>query len=182
MNYSFAIFRLYPNLQHLCACYVWITTFSKEIGLWCQMRFFWTWSVKGYPYWKGILWEDEWSPDSSIYTGTCLGTVGGLCNEIYLFSFSFLQGGSIQNTKSKRCLELVENNDNEFGYQLMLHKCSGQNWTITNMLPGSTLWWYHPDWRIRRSGRTALTNDDKHKHLDVSIWLWHHKINVKHFS
>ncbi|XP_073691862.1 polypeptide N-acetylgalactosaminyltransferase 18 [Garra rufa] len=51
----------------------------------------------------------------------------------------FTQGGSIQNTKSKRCLELVENNDNEFGYQLTLQKCTGQNWTITNMLPGSTL-------------------------------------------
>uniref|UniRef100_A0A673MPQ9 Polypeptide N-acetylgalactosaminyltransferase n=1 Tax=Sinocyclocheilus rhinocerous TaxID=307959 RepID=A0A673MPQ9_9TELE len=51
----------------------------------------------------------------------------------------FTQGGSIQNTKSKRCLELMENNDNEFGYQLTLQKCTGQNWTITNMLPGSTL-------------------------------------------
>uniref|UniRef100_A0A8C1NBC9 Polypeptide N-acetylgalactosaminyltransferase n=1 Tax=Cyprinus carpio TaxID=7962 RepID=A0A8C1NBC9_CYPCA len=51
----------------------------------------------------------------------------------------FTQGGPIQNTKSKRCLELVENNDNEFGYQLMLQKCTGQNWIITNMLPGSTL-------------------------------------------
>lgn len=102
--------------------------------------FFWSWNVKGYQHWKGILGEDGWSPDSSIYTGTCLGTVEGVCNEIYLFSFSFLQGGSIQNTKSKRCLELVENNDNEFGYQLTLQKCTGQNWTITNMLPGSTLW------------------------------------------
>uniref|UniRef100_A0A671PF06 Polypeptide N-acetylgalactosaminyltransferase n=1 Tax=Sinocyclocheilus anshuiensis TaxID=1608454 RepID=A0A671PF06_9TELE len=51
----------------------------------------------------------------------------------------FTQGGSIQNTKSKRCLELVKNNDNEFGYQLMLQKCTGQNWIITNMMPGSTL-------------------------------------------
>uniref|UniRef100_A0A8C2JPL5 Polypeptide N-acetylgalactosaminyltransferase n=1 Tax=Cyprinus carpio TaxID=7962 RepID=A0A8C2JPL5_CYPCA len=51
----------------------------------------------------------------------------------------FTQGGSIQNTKSKRCLELLENNDNEFGYQLTLQKCTGQNWTITNMFPGSTL-------------------------------------------
>ncbi|KAK7175804.1 hypothetical protein R3I93_000153 [Phoxinus phoxinus] len=51
----------------------------------------------------------------------------------------YTQGGSIQNTKSKRCLELVENNDNEFGYQLTLQKCTGQNWTITNILPGSNL-------------------------------------------
>ncbi|KAA0723770.1 Polypeptide N-acetylgalactosaminyltransferase 18 [Triplophysa tibetana] len=51
----------------------------------------------------------------------------------------FTQGGSIQNTKSKRCLELVENNDNEFGYQLTLQKCTGQTWTITNLLHGSTL-------------------------------------------
>ncbi|CAM4531495.1 unnamed protein product [Leuciscus chuanchicus] len=51
----------------------------------------------------------------------------------------FTQGGSIQNTKSKRCLELVENNDNEFGFRLALQKCTGQNWTITNMLPGSNL-------------------------------------------
>uniref|UniRef100_A0A672P080 Polypeptide N-acetylgalactosaminyltransferase n=1 Tax=Sinocyclocheilus grahami TaxID=75366 RepID=A0A672P080_SINGR len=51
----------------------------------------------------------------------------------------FTQGGSIQNTKSKRCLELMKNNDNEFGYQLMLQKCTGQNWIITNMMPGSTL-------------------------------------------
>uniref|UniRef100_A0A8B9JSI1 Polypeptide N-acetylgalactosaminyltransferase n=1 Tax=Astyanax mexicanus TaxID=7994 RepID=A0A8B9JSI1_ASTMX len=51
----------------------------------------------------------------------------------------FTQGGSIQNRKSKRCLELVESNDNEFGYQLALQKCTGQKWTITNILPGSTL-------------------------------------------
>jgi len=57
----------------------------------------------------------------------------------YIFSFSVFQGGSIQNTKSKRCLELVENNDNEFGFQLTLQKCTGQNWTITNLLPGSNL-------------------------------------------
>ncbi|XP_076879749.1 polypeptide N-acetylgalactosaminyltransferase 18 isoform X2 [Brachyhypopomus gauderio] len=50
----------------------------------------------------------------------------------------FTQGGSIQNRKSKRCLELVESNDNEFGYQLILQKCTGQKWTITNILPGST--------------------------------------------
>uniref|UniRef100_A0AAR2INQ3 Polypeptide N-acetylgalactosaminyltransferase n=1 Tax=Pygocentrus nattereri TaxID=42514 RepID=A0AAR2INQ3_PYGNA len=51
----------------------------------------------------------------------------------------FTQGGSIQNRKSKRCLELVESSDNEFGYQLVLQKCTGQKWTITNVLPGSAL-------------------------------------------
>ncbi|GAA6090417.1 polypeptide N-acetylgalactosaminyltransferase 18, partial [Tachysurus ichikawai] len=47
--------------------------------------------------------------------------------------------GSIQNRKSKRCLELVENNESEFGYELAVQKCSGQKWTITSVLPGSTL-------------------------------------------
>uniref|UniRef100_A0A8C7J4X8 Polypeptide N-acetylgalactosaminyltransferase n=1 Tax=Oncorhynchus kisutch TaxID=8019 RepID=A0A8C7J4X8_ONCKI len=51
----------------------------------------------------------------------------------------FTQGGSIQNRKSKRCLELVASNDNEFGYQLVLQKCTGQKWSITNTLPGSAL-------------------------------------------
>ncbi|XP_005810483.1 polypeptide N-acetylgalactosaminyltransferase 18 [Xiphophorus maculatus] len=46
----------------------------------------------------------------------------------------FTQGGSIQNRKSKRCLELVVNSDNEFGYQLALQKCAGQKWFITNVL------------------------------------------------
>ncbi|KAK2869563.1 hypothetical protein Q7C36_001434 [Tachysurus vachellii] len=51
----------------------------------------------------------------------------------------FTQRGSIQNRKSKRCLELVENNESEFGYELAVQKCSGQKWTITSVLPGSTL-------------------------------------------
>uniref|UniRef100_A0A8C5N892 Polypeptide N-acetylgalactosaminyltransferase n=1 Tax=Gouania willdenowi TaxID=441366 RepID=A0A8C5N892_GOUWI len=45
----------------------------------------------------------------------------------------FTQGGSIQNKKSKRCLELVASSDNEFGYQLALQKCTGQKWFITNI-------------------------------------------------
>ncbi|XP_062868495.1 polypeptide N-acetylgalactosaminyltransferase 18 [Trichomycterus rosablanca] len=49
------------------------------------------------------------------------------------------QNGSIQNRKSKRCLELVESTESEFGYDLTLQKCTGQKWTITNTLPGSTL-------------------------------------------
>lgn len=134
-------FSIFPNIQRcMCTCYVFLWDHTVDFHTSWNVIFFWSWNVKGYQHWKGILGEDGWSPDSSIYTGTCLGTVEGVCNEIYLFSFSFLQGGSIQNTKSKRCLELVENNDNEFGYQLTLQKCTGQNWTITNMLPGSTLW------------------------------------------
>ncbi|KAM9817673.1 polypeptide N-acetylgalactosaminyltransferase 18 [Neosynchiropus ocellatus] len=51
----------------------------------------------------------------------------------------FTQDGSIQNRKSKRCLELVASSDNEFGFQLALQKCSGQKWSITNVLFGSSL-------------------------------------------
>ncbi|XP_056658062.1 polypeptide N-acetylgalactosaminyltransferase 18 isoform X6 [Monodelphis domestica] len=46
----------------------------------------------------------------------------------------FSQEGPIQNRRSKRCLELQENSDNEFGFQLVLQKCSGQHWSITNIL------------------------------------------------
>lgn len=48
--------------------------------------------------------------------------------------FLYFQGGSIQNKKSRRCLELVASSDNEFGYQLVLQKCAGQKWFITNVL------------------------------------------------
>ncbi|XP_059681797.1 polypeptide N-acetylgalactosaminyltransferase 18 isoform X2 [Gavia stellata] len=48
--------------------------------------------------------------------------------------WQFTQGGPIQNRKSKRCLELQENNENEFGFQLVLQKCTGQRWSITNIL------------------------------------------------
>ncbi|XP_003781151.1 polypeptide N-acetylgalactosaminyltransferase 18 [Otolemur garnettii] len=48
--------------------------------------------------------------------------------------WQFSQGGLIQNRKSKRCLELQENSDLEFGFQLVLQKCSGQHWSITNVL------------------------------------------------
>lgn len=54
--------------------------------------------------------------------------------------FYLFQGGSIQNRKSRRCLELVASGDNEFGYQLALQKCTGQKWFITNMLFSSTSW------------------------------------------
>ncbi|XP_057237981.1 polypeptide N-acetylgalactosaminyltransferase 18 isoform X1 [Malurus melanocephalus] len=48
--------------------------------------------------------------------------------------WQFTQGGPIQNRKSKRCLELQENNENEFGFQLVLQRCTGQRWSITNVL------------------------------------------------
>ncbi|XP_036239260.1 polypeptide N-acetylgalactosaminyltransferase 18 isoform X1 [Molothrus ater] len=48
--------------------------------------------------------------------------------------WQFTQGGPIQNRKSKRCLELQENNENEFGFQVVLQKCTGQRWSITNVL------------------------------------------------
>ncbi|XP_028356705.1 polypeptide N-acetylgalactosaminyltransferase 18 [Physeter macrocephalus] len=48
--------------------------------------------------------------------------------------WQFSQGGPIQNRKSKRCLELQENSGAEFGFQLVLQRCSGQHWTITNVL------------------------------------------------
>ncbi|XP_054626360.1 polypeptide N-acetylgalactosaminyltransferase 18 isoform X1 [Dunckerocampus dactyliophorus] len=51
----------------------------------------------------------------------------------------FTQGGSIQNKKSKRCLELIMSSDTEFGYQLALQKCTGQKWFITNVLYSSAL-------------------------------------------
>ncbi|KAK6317975.1 hypothetical protein J4Q44_G00112660 [Coregonus suidteri] len=40
-------------------------------------------------------------------------------------AWQFTQGGSIENRKSKHCLELVENSETEFGYQLAIQKCSG---------------------------------------------------------
>ncbi|XP_020311280.1 polypeptide N-acetylgalactosaminyltransferase 18-like isoform X1 [Oncorhynchus kisutch] len=49
-------------------------------------------------------------------------------------AWQFTQGGSIENRKSKHCLELVESSEMEFGYQLAIQKCSGQKWTITNLL------------------------------------------------
>jgi len=52
-------------------------------------RFCWSWIGKGYPHWKGILGEDGWSPDISIHTGTYLGTVEGVCDEIYIFFLCF---------------------------------------------------------------------------------------------
>ncbi|XP_026309790.1 polypeptide N-acetylgalactosaminyltransferase 18 isoform X2 [Piliocolobus tephrosceles] len=48
--------------------------------------------------------------------------------------WQFSQGGAIQNRKSKRCLELQENSELEFGFQLVLQECSGQHWSVTNVL------------------------------------------------
>ena len=44
------------------------------------------------------------------------------------------QDGSIQNNESQRCLELVNSSQSEFSYQLAIQDCSGQKWTITNIL------------------------------------------------
>ncbi|KPP67991.1 polypeptide N-acetylgalactosaminyltransferase 18-like, partial [Scleropages formosus] len=52
--------------------------------------------------------------------------------------WTFTQGGSIQNKKSKRCLELMEKRDGELGYRLTLQNCSGQSWTITNYMLGTS--------------------------------------------
>ncbi|XP_016312150.1 polypeptide N-acetylgalactosaminyltransferase 18a [Sinocyclocheilus anshuiensis] len=60
-------------------------------------------------------------------------------NKHMTLSWLFTRGGSIQNRKSKRCLELVENADVDHGYQLALQQCSSQKWTITNILPGKVL-------------------------------------------
>ncbi|XP_071308429.1 polypeptide N-acetylgalactosaminyltransferase 18-like [Agelaius tricolor] len=53
--------------------------------------------------------------------------------------WQFTQGGPIQNRKSKRCLELQESNENEFGFQVVLQKCTGQRWSITNVLRSLSL-------------------------------------------
>ncbi|XP_026168160.1 polypeptide N-acetylgalactosaminyltransferase 18-like isoform X2 [Mastacembelus armatus] len=49
-------------------------------------------------------------------------------------TWTFTQGGSIQNTDSQRCLELVESRQAEFGFQLAIQDCTDQKWTITNIL------------------------------------------------
>ncbi|XP_068458410.1 polypeptide N-acetylgalactosaminyltransferase 18a isoform X2 [Clinocottus analis] len=49
-------------------------------------------------------------------------------------TWTFTQGGSIQNTESLRCLELVESRQSEFRFQLVIQDCTDQKWTITNIL------------------------------------------------
>ncbi|XP_062245023.1 polypeptide N-acetylgalactosaminyltransferase 18-like [Platichthys flesus] len=49
-------------------------------------------------------------------------------------TWTLTQGGSIQNTESQRCLELVESRQSEFGFQLAIQDCGAQKWTITNIL------------------------------------------------
>ncbi|XP_033988823.1 LOW QUALITY PROTEIN: polypeptide N-acetylgalactosaminyltransferase 18-like [Trematomus bernacchii] len=49
-------------------------------------------------------------------------------------TWSFTQGGSIQNMESLRCLELVESSQSDFSFQLVLQDCTDQKWTITNVL------------------------------------------------
>ncbi|XP_061533265.1 polypeptide N-acetylgalactosaminyltransferase 18-like isoform X2 [Phycodurus eques] len=49
-------------------------------------------------------------------------------------TWTFTPDGSIQNTESQRCLEMVESSQPEFSFQLAIQDCSGQKWTITNVL------------------------------------------------
>nr|XP_020459932.1 polypeptide N-acetylgalactosaminyltransferase 18-like [Monopterus albus] len=49
-------------------------------------------------------------------------------------TWTFTQGGSIQNTESQHCLELLESRQAEFGFQLVIQDCTSQKWTITNIL------------------------------------------------
>ncbi|XP_041650741.1 polypeptide N-acetylgalactosaminyltransferase 18a [Cheilinus undulatus] len=49
-------------------------------------------------------------------------------------TWTFTQGGSIQNIESQRCLELVESKQSESTYQLAIQDCTDQKWTITNIL------------------------------------------------
>uniref|UniRef100_A0A3Q2VWI8 Polypeptide N-acetylgalactosaminyltransferase n=1 Tax=Haplochromis burtoni TaxID=8153 RepID=A0A3Q2VWI8_HAPBU len=49
-------------------------------------------------------------------------------------TWTFTQGGPIQNMESQRCLELVESRQSEFSFQLAIQDCTDQKWTITNIL------------------------------------------------
>lgn len=55
-------------------------------------------------------------------------------NKHMKLTWAFTQGGSIQNTESLNCLELVERSQSEFRVQLALQGCTNQKWTITNIL------------------------------------------------
>ncbi|XP_030222990.1 polypeptide N-acetylgalactosaminyltransferase 18 [Gadus morhua] len=55
-------------------------------------------------------------------------------NKHLKLTWTFTQDGSIQNNESQRCLELVNSSQSEFSYQLAIQDCSGQKWTITNIL------------------------------------------------
>ncbi|KAM8891116.1 polypeptide N-acetylgalactosaminyltransferase 18-like isoform 2-T2 [Spinachia spinachia] len=49
-------------------------------------------------------------------------------------TWTFTQGGSIQNMESLCCLELIETGQSEFSFQLVIQDCTDQKWTITNIL------------------------------------------------
>ncbi|XP_061140313.1 polypeptide N-acetylgalactosaminyltransferase 18a isoform X2 [Syngnathus typhle] len=49
-------------------------------------------------------------------------------------TWTFTPDGSIQNTESQHCLEMVESSQSQFSFQLAIQDCSGQKWTITNIL------------------------------------------------
>nr|XP_040019003.1 polypeptide N-acetylgalactosaminyltransferase 18-like isoform X1 [Gasterosteus aculeatus aculeatus] len=49
-------------------------------------------------------------------------------------TWTFTQGGSIQNMESLCCLELIETGQSEFSFRLVIQDCTDQKWTITNIL------------------------------------------------
>ncbi|XP_051918041.1 polypeptide N-acetylgalactosaminyltransferase 18-like isoform X2 [Hippocampus zosterae] len=49
-------------------------------------------------------------------------------------TWTFTPDGSIQNAETQRCLEMVESSQSQFKFQLAIRDCSGQKWTITNVL------------------------------------------------
>ncbi|XP_077372397.1 polypeptide N-acetylgalactosaminyltransferase 18-like isoform X2 [Festucalex cinctus] len=49
-------------------------------------------------------------------------------------TWTFTPDGAIQNADSQHCLEMVENSQSQFSFQLAIKDCSGQKWTITNVL------------------------------------------------
>ncbi|GCB72990.1 hypothetical protein scyTo_0002289 [Scyliorhinus torazame] len=53
---------------------------------------------------------------------------------VYQKSWRFVQNGSILNLETGRCLEVENSQKIDFGMELVLQKCSGQKWTIKNVL------------------------------------------------
>eukprot|EP00062_Callorhinchus_milii_P022221 gi/632979768/ref/XP_007906655.1/ PREDICTED: putative polypeptide N-acetylgalactosaminyltransferase-like protein 3 isoform X2 [Callorhinchus milii] len=53
---------------------------------------------------------------------------------IHLKSWRFVQNGSILNLETGRCLEVETGRKSDFGLELVLRQCSGQKWTIRNVL------------------------------------------------
>uniref|UniRef100_UPI00398F2AC6 polypeptide N-acetylgalactosaminyltransferase 17 isoform X1 n=1 Tax=Pristiophorus japonicus TaxID=55135 RepID=UPI00398F2AC6 len=53
---------------------------------------------------------------------------------VYQKSWRFVQNGSILNLETGRCLEVENGRKTDFGVELVLQQCSGQKWTIKNVL------------------------------------------------